>query len=51
MPSTCLVEVELIKTLENAGLYTIRGKKRVSFLNCFHNSPSWGGADLFFTGG
>ena len=39
LPATCVVEVESRKTLENAGLYTIRGK-RGFFLNSFPNWPS-----------
>ena len=31
MPATCQVEVESGKTLENAGLYTIRGKRAFFF--------------------
>lgn len=31
MPATCVVEVESHKTLENAGLYTIRGKRGFFF--------------------
>lgn len=31
MPSTCLVEVESSKNLENSGLYTIRGKRGFFF--------------------
>ena len=36
LPATCVVEVESRKTLENSGLYTIRGK-RGFFLNSFPN--------------
>jgi hypothetical protein len=57
MPSTCLVELESNKTLENAGLYTIRGKRgfffellpqlarsgevRVSFLRVDDHPVAW----------
>jgi CelD/BcsL family acetyltransferase involved in cellulose biosynthesis len=57
MPSTCLVELESSKTQENAGLYTIRGKRgfffellpqlassrevRVSFLRVDEHPVAW----------